>query len=167
MKLAVQKRISASVLKCSIKRVKLNPDRLKDVKEAITKTDIRSLVSQGVIKSIQKKGVSRVRAKKTHIQKTKGRQRGKGKRKGTAKARTPKKRDWMNKIRLQRRFLKELKEKNLITIKVNRMLYLKATGGFFRSRKHLKNYLDEHKLFNDQSKKVKLKSQVTKKEAPQ
>ncbi|MBT4540328.1 50S ribosomal protein L19e [Candidatus Woesearchaeota archaeon] len=147
MKLVVQKRIAADIMKCSGKRVKLDPDRLSDVKEAITKADIRSLIKEGAVKKQQKKGVSRVRAKKRQIQRSKGRQRGTGKRKGTAKARAPKKEVWMRKIRLQRTFLKELKEKTLLTTQVYRILYLKAKGGFFRSRNHLKNYIDEHKLF--------------------
>ncbi|MFH1439904.1 MAG: 50S ribosomal protein L19e [Candidatus Woesearchaeota archaeon] len=146
MKLKVQKRIAAQILKCSEKRVVFDPDSLKEIKEAITKADIKSLIRQHVIRKIQKKGVSRVRAKKRHIQKTKGRQRGKGVRKGTANARTPKKRSWINKIRLQRSFLKKLKEKSLLSTKIYRMLYVKAKGGFFRTHKHLKNYINEHKL---------------------
>ena len=147
MKLTVQKRIAAEVLGCSQKRVIFDTDSLKDIKEAITKADIKSLVKQRMIRKLQKKGVSRVRAKKRHVQKTKGRRRGIGKRKGTAKARTPEKRAWINKIRLQRAVLKQLKEKALIAKNIYRDLYLKAKGGFFRSRRHLKTYMDENKLF--------------------
>lgn len=147
MKLVVQKRIASDVMKCSGKRIKFDLDRITDIKEAITKADVRSLVKEGAIKKLQKKGVSRVRAKKRQIQRSKGRQKGKGKRKGTAKARTPKKDAWMKKIRHQRSFIKELKEKSLVTNQVYRMLYLKTKGGFFRSKNHLKNYLDENKLF--------------------
>ena len=147
MKLKVQKRIAADIFKCSKKRVVFDNDRKSDIKEAITKADLRGLIQEKAIKKLPKRGVSRVRARKRHVQRTKGRQKGKGKRKGTAKARTPKKRVWINKIRLQRSFLQELKGKGLVTIKVFRELYMKAKGGFFRSRKHLKNYVEEHKLF--------------------
>jgi large subunit ribosomal protein L19e len=152
MKLVVQKRIASDVMKCSSKRIKFNQDRISDVKEAITKADIRSLVKEGAIKKQQKTGVSRVRAKKRQIQRSKGRQKGQGKRKGTFKARAPKKVTWMRKIRLQRIFLKELKDKELVTNQNYRMLYLKAKGGFFRSKNHLKNYLDENKLFQAKKK---------------
>ena len=72
---------------------------------------------------------------------------GDGSRKGTAKARTPPKRDWINKVRLQRKFLTELKIKGLISSHTYRELYLKVKGGFFRTRNHLKYYIDENRLF--------------------
>jgi len=147
MKLKVQKRLSSDVLDCSPKRVVFDESSLSEIKEAITKDDIRGLVQQGVIRKTPKYSTSRVRARQRHVQKTKGRRRGIGKRKGTAKARTPEKRAWINKIRLQRAVLKQLKEKALIAKNIYRDLYLKAKGGFFRSRRHLKTYMDENKLF--------------------
>jgi large subunit ribosomal protein L19e len=147
MNLNVQKRIAASILKCSKKRIVLDQDRLKDIKEAITKEDLRGLIAEGAIQKVQSKGVSRVRAQKIHIQRRKGRMKGDGSRKGTAKARTPPKRDWINKVRLQRKFLTELKIKGLISSHTYRELYLKVKGGFFRTRNHLKYYIDENRLF--------------------
>ena len=146
MKLKHQKRLAAQLLKCSEKRIKFNKEHLDDVKEAITKTDIKGLINDKVIKKIQAKGVSRVRARKRHEQRRKGRQKGHGKRKGKATARMPKKKVWMNLIRKQREFLKELKEKKKITTQTYRMLYMKSKGGFFRSKNHIKLYIDEHKL---------------------
>jgi hypothetical protein len=35
-------------------------------------------------------------------------------------------------------------EKNIITKLAYRELYLKSKGGYFRSRRHIKLYLDEH-----------------------
>jgi len=54
----------------------------------------------------------------------------------------------MNKVRLQRKLLKEMKEKEIITSSVFRNLYLKSKGGFFRSKRHLKLYIEENKLVN-------------------
>ncbi len=56
------------------------------------------------------------------------------------------KREWINKIRLQRKFLKELKDKKIIIPSIYQELYLKAKGGFFRNKKHIKLYLEEHNL---------------------
>jgi len=146
MKLKLQKRLAASVLKCSEKRVWLDTSRLEDIKEAITKADIRSLISEGVVKEKLMRGISRGRARKTAIQKRKGRRRGAGSRKGKSTARLPKKLAWIRKIRIQRRLLKALKDKNLITKADYYMLYLKAKGGFFRSKRHIKLYIEEHEL---------------------
>ncbi len=146
MKLNVQKKLAAKILKISPKRVKVNPVRAEDLKEAITKTDVRGLIGDGAIVAQQKKGVSRARANKALKQKSKGRQKGMGSRKGKATTHAPKKETWMAKIRVQRKFLAELKEKKLIESKVYTSLYKKAKGGFFRSKKHIKLYIDEHKL---------------------
>jgi ribosomal protein L19E len=50
----------------------------------------------------------------------------------------------MNNVRVQRAFLRLLSEKNIITRKAFRELYLKSKGGYFRSRRHIKLYLQEH-----------------------
>ncbi len=146
MNLKIQKTLAAKIMKGSPKRVRFQEDRLSDIKEAITKYDIKALIQDGAITQIPKRGVSRGRARKSHEQRTKGRQRGHGSRKGNKTARSPAKREWINKIRLIRLFLTELKEKKLITNEIYRDLYLKSKGGFFRSRRHLKLYITENKL---------------------
>jgi large subunit ribosomal protein L19e len=141
-----QKRLAAQILNCSEKRIMLDKERLEDIKEAITKADIRSLVKDGAIKRKPVKGISKVRTRKRKGQKRRGQRRGLGKRKGKSTARLPKKKAWMNKIRIQRRFLKELREKGLIKKSTYRELYSKASGGFFRSKRHLKLYITDNKL---------------------
>ncbi|MBR9690900.1 50S ribosomal protein L19e [Candidatus Woesearchaeota archaeon] len=146
--LKIQKRLAATHFKGSKKRVRFDPDRLEDVKEAITKYDVKALIKDGAITEVKKKGVSRGRARKRQEQKRKGRQKGQGLRKGKKTARLPKKQAWMQKIRVIRKFLKELKEKDLLTKQVFRDLYRKAKGGFFRSKRHVKIYITEKKLVN-------------------
>lgn len=146
MKTNIQKRIAAALLKVSPKRVKLDPTRAPDLKEAITKTDLRGLVGDGAIKKVQKTGSSRSRTNKLLRQKSKGQRKGPGHRKGKQTTHTPKKDAWMAKIRAQRGFLQELREKGLIDKKTFSDLYRKAKGGFFRSKKHIKLYIDEHRL---------------------
>ncbi|MBN2458023.1 50S ribosomal protein L19e [Candidatus Woesearchaeota archaeon] len=151
--LKVQKRLASQLLKRSKKKIALDTSRLEDVKEAITKKDIKSLIKDGAIVGKQKTGVSRARANHRHIQKTKGQRKGHGKRKGKVTARMPKKESWMKKIRLQRAFLTELKSKGLLTTSAFRSLYLKSKGGFFRSKRHIKLFITEHKIINDNNNK--------------
>lgn len=163
MKLKTQKRLAAQVLKCSKKRIKFDEERLEDIKESITKADIRALVIDKAISKKKKKGISRVRARKRQEQRKKGKQKGHGSRKGKKTARAPKKKDWMNKIRLQRSVLKNFKDKGLIDNASFRDLYKKAKGGFFRSKRHIKIYLEEHKLIK-KTKEVKKEDKKPKKE---
>ena len=146
MKLNVQKRLAAQVLGCSAKRVKLDTERLADIKEAITKVDIKSLIKDNAITKIPIKSVSRARARVTQKQKRSGRRRGHGSRKGSQKSRESGKLEWVNQVRAQRKMLMAMKEKGVITPKVYRDLYNKSKGGFFRSRKHLKLYIEERHL---------------------
>ncbi len=146
MKLNLQKKLAAQILKCSKKKISLDTGRLEDIKEAITKADIRSLISEGAIKRKPSNATSRVRARKIAVQKRKGRRKGAGKRKGKKTARLSKKAAWIDKIRTQRRFLKELKEKNIIASSTYQQLYMKSKGGFFRSKRHIKLYIEERGL---------------------
>lgn len=147
MELTIQRRLAAQLLNCSPKRVRFDGEQLSEIKEAITKGDIRSLIKQGLISEVQKAGISRGRAKERQQQRKKGRQRGHGSRKGSRNARFSQKRQWINRIRLQRDFMKTLRDKELITAATYHTLYSKAKGGFFRSLRHLKIYMTENKLF--------------------
>ena len=52
----------------------------------------------------------------------------------------------MNRIRNQRQLLKILRDKKIITTTIYQELYAKSKGGFFRSRRHITLYLEEHEL---------------------
>jgi len=152
MNLKTQKRIVQSLTKVGKKRIKFDSEKLSEIKEAITKKDIKGLINKKAIKIKQKRGSSRVRARKILKQKRKGRRKGIGSRKGKATARSKPKKVWMSKIRVQRRFLKGLKEKKLIDNKNYRELYLKSKGGFFRNYRHLKTYINERGLITKNGK---------------
>jgi len=146
MRLQSQKRISGQLLKCSKSKIVFDSERLDEIKEAITKADIRGLIIDKAISKKPTVGTSRVRARKKAIQKRKGKRRGVGSRKGRKTARLPQKEVWMNKIRAQRAVLKELKQKEKIENETFRDLYMKSKGGFFRSLRHMKLYINEHNL---------------------
>ena len=149
MKLNNQKRIVADMSGVGLARVKFNTERLEDIKEAITKADLRGLINDHAIIILPKKGTSRVRARKVLKQKRKGRKTGPGSRKGKKTARLSGKRLWMNKIRIQRSFAKELRDKQLISLSTYRLVYRRIKGGYFRSKSHIKTYLTDNRLFEN------------------
>lgn len=158
MKLGTKKKLAAKVLNVGVNRVVFDSERLPDIKEAITKMDIKGLIKGGAIKAKPVKGASKSRFRKRLVQKRKGRRQGKGSRKGKQGSRLKSKVTWMNKIRLQRKYLKMMKEKELISSEDFRMIYNKASGGFFRSRRHMKLYLQENKLIKENGKPEKKKT---------
>lgn len=153
MELKIQKRLAAQILKCSQKKIVFDVSQLKDIKEAITRADIKTLIANNVIWQKPLKNTSRSRARKIAVQKRKGRRKGAGRKKGKSTARLPKKEVWKVKMRNQRGLLKELRDKELITKKDYQILYRKSKGGFFRSKRHIKMYVEEHNLFKTRSKK--------------
>jgi len=141
--LNVQRRLAAQILKCGKNRIMFDPGSLTEIKEAITKTDIRSLIGSGIISKRRVHNTSKFWARKNRRQKIKGRRKGPGSRKGKKTARENPKTAWMNKIRLQRSYLKSLRQSKAITTEDYHDLYMKSKGGFFRSLRHLKLYAVE------------------------
>ena len=146
MRLTIQKKLAAQLMKCSPYRVWINPEELDDVSQAITKADVKGLIKQGVVKKHAPKFQSRFHARARAVQRRKGRQKGSGTRKGKAGARLTQKEGWMNKIRPQRRYLRTLRDQKQIELPTYRDLIKKAKGGFFRSRRHISLYLTERDL---------------------
>ena len=141
-----KKRLAASILKVSPKKVKFVQEALGEIKKAITRADIRGLIAIKKIVRIRPPLQSSVRARKIAKQKSKGRQKGRGSKKGKKHSVLTKKSAWMTKIRTQRSFIKDLKEKELITVTNYRELYRRSKGGYFRNKRHIKLYIQEHKL---------------------
>ncbi len=149
MNLDKQKKLSSKVFGVGKKRITFDSDKLSEIKEAITRSDIRALGVLKAVKKKQKSSVSRVRARKLLKQKRKGRKTGSGSREGKRTARLGDKRAWINKIRIQRAFAKELRDKKLISVPTYRSIYRKIKGGYFRSKGHVKTYLTDNRLFEN------------------
>ncbi|HMK46880.1 MAG TPA: 50S ribosomal protein L19e [Methanocella sp.] len=139
--LSNQKRLAASVLNCGETRVWMDPSRTEDIATAITREDVRGLVEEGVVKRKVVVGISRGRARARDLKRAKGHRKGHGSRRGAAGARTPRKEQWMKRIRAQRKLLKGLRENKELTPHTYRTLYRKAKGGEFRNIAHLKSYI--------------------------
>ncbi len=149
MRLKLQKKLAAEILKVSESKIKFDAESLSQIKDAITRNDIRALIGKKIISKKDINEQSRSRARKNIIQKRKGRRKGKGSRKGTKNSRIPRKTEWIRKIRVQRDFLKVLKQNGIIDSKTYKSIYLKSKGGFFRSRRHVRMFMEEHGLIKD------------------
>jgi large subunit ribosomal protein L19e len=141
MDLKNQRRMAADLLKCGENRVWLNPDREDDIADCITRADVRTAIASGLIKAKPKTGISKARTRHNAIQKSKGRQKGPGSRKGTANARLSDKRKWISTIRPIRDELKTLRDEGRITPSVYRMYYRKAKGGVYKNRRNLRTHM--------------------------
>ena len=133
--LTLQKRLAAEILKVGVSRVAFDPEHLEDIKNAITRADIKKLISKGYI-----------RVKTTKIKKPeekKKRRKGPGRRKGAKGTRITQKEAWMKTIRPLRRMLKELRDKDIIEPKTYRQLYRMIKSGSIKSRAHLRLYLKQ------------------------
>ena len=149
MELRLQKKLASKILKVSEKKIKFDTEALSQIKEAITRSDIKALIGKNVISKKDTNEQSRVRARLRILQKRKGRRKGRGTKKGTKNARLPGKTEWTRKIRVQREFLKNLRKGKLIDSKTYKSLYMKSKGGFFRSRRHIKMFVEERSLIKN------------------
>lgn len=132
-----QRRLASQILKVGENRVWMDPERMEDIESSITREEIKRLIHEGAIRKIPEKGISRGR-----IGLRKVRRRGSGSRKGFRQARFGPGNSWPTRIRSQRRLLRELKERRLITTSSYRRLYLMAKGGAFKSLAELRHYIE-------------------------
>ncbi|MFZ2412483.1 MAG: 50S ribosomal protein L19e [Candidatus Methanoperedens sp.] len=143
--LANQRRLAAEVMDIGVHRVWLDPEASKDISSALTREDIRKLIEEGKVGKKEIKGISRGRARKVDEARAYGHRKGHGSRNGAKGARTPKKEQWMKKIRALRSLLLELRENKTIEVSTYRKLYRKAKGGEYRSRAHLNAQIEQLK----------------------
>ncbi len=156
-----KKRLAAKILNVGLDKVRFRTDALEDVTKAITRSDLRGLIAVGKVYVAALSYHSRGRARDIASQKRKGRQKGRGSRKGAAYASVPRKDRWMARIRTQRELLRELRAKTLISPKTYQSLYRKCKGGYFRNRRHIKLFISEHSLL--EQKKAGVEKKVSEK----
>jgi len=144
MELKKAKELAANLMKVGTGKIHIDPKNITKVKEAMTKDDVRGLIADRVIKKRQDNSQSKGRTRKSQEGKRKGRQRGKGKRKGTKNNRGGKKDAWINKVRAQRRTLKEIKKENPELVKERGYsdIYKKIKGNYFKGKKYLREYIE-------------------------
>ncbi|MDG6225719.1 MAG: 50S ribosomal protein L19e [Candidatus Thermoplasmatota archaeon] len=155
MNVTTQRRMAALIMKCGVNRVKINPNNLEDISEAVTRDDIRKLIKEGIIDKRPKAGISGGRKKYVQGQKDGGKRKGHGSRKGSKYARFPKKRRWISTIRPIRRVLREYRGEGVISDETYRYYYRHASGGVFRSVGHMKMHMEAEKAYLKRPSEVK------------
>jgi len=134
-----RRRLASQLLKCGGNRIWFNPTALQKINQAITRADIRKLISSRDIKKIPA-------VKRSHaIVKRKQRR---GSRKGAKGGRQPKKKNWLKIIRPQRRVLRELRSEGKLVTGAYRKIYPLVKSGAFRSKAHLRTFMEEKKMVN-------------------
>ncbi len=140
--LRAKKRLVSRVVGVGVHRVKFDIDHLDDITDAITRVNIRSLITANTIKIKRIVGTSHGRATLKKIQR---RKRGtkQGSKKGRKGARVGKKRVHITKVRALRYRLKVSKDRKEITNKEFWELYKKVGGNTIRNVAHLRSLIDE------------------------
>ena len=140
--LKAKKRLAARVTGVGVHRIKFDTDHLDDIADAITRENIRSLITANTIKIKSFTGTSRGRA---HEKKAQRNKRGttQGSKQGTKGARVGKKTVYVAKVRALRRLLKIAKDRKDLTNPEFWTLYKKVGGNTVRNKAHLRTLMDE------------------------
>ena len=131
MNLTKKKELAAKTLGVGKNRIYFNSESLTEIKEAITKQDIKDLYQEGIISIKPVKGRKKIVKRKTR--------RGPGKIKKTVNKR---KRIYVAITRKLRAYLNELKKLKIIDRDLYLELRKKIRMKSFRSKAHLREYLE-------------------------
>lgn len=111
-------------------RIIFNKERLNDIKEAITKADIRQLEQENAITIAEKRGVRRKEKRRTR------------RRIGSIRRKVNKsKKEYVMRTRKMRAYLRELKKKDKITREDHAELRRGIRARTFRDKAHLREML--------------------------
>ncbi|MBS3099963.1 hypothetical protein J4463_01990 [Candidatus Pacearchaeota archaeon] len=130
MNLKPKKKLAVKVLGVGAERIKFNSERINEIKEAITRQDIKELVKSGAIEIISAKGRKKI------VKRTTRRRAGKVKKKIKNR-----KQNYVKLTRKLRRYIKELKSHGGIEEKKYLALRNSIKNSEFRSKQHLKELL--------------------------
>jgi len=147
--LTLQKRLAAEIMGVGVSRIRIDPAKINEVSQAITREDVKKLIKSGVIWAEPERGVTGYSSKIRRKQRVKGRRRGHGKREGSKYARIDPKEAWMSRIRKIRRYLRYLRDHGIIDKRTYRRLYRLAKGGYFVSLSSLKLHLKEKSIVKE------------------
>merc|ERR1712066_1228846 len=135
--LKVQKRLSASVLKCGKGRVWLDPNEATEIGLAKSRRSIKKFVKDGYIVKRQVATHSRAKARHWAAAKRLGRHMGVGKRHGSKNARMPIKLFWIRRQRALRRLLRKLRKNKKVDKNLYHKFYLGSKGNLYKNKKVL------------------------------
>ncbi|MCI4432038.1 MAG: 50S ribosomal protein L19e [Nitrosopumilus sp.] len=140
--LKAKKRLASRITGVGVHRIRFDVDHLDDVADAITRENIRSLITANTIKIKSIVGTSRGRA---HTKKAQKNKRGttQGSKQGRKGARVGKKEVYVAKVRSLRRLLKIAKDRKNLTNPEFWTLYKKVGGNTIRNKAHLRTLMEE------------------------
>lgn len=146
--LKAKKRLASRVIGVGVHRVRFSADHLDDIANAITREEIRSLITANTITVKSFTGTSKGRA---HVKKDQRNKRGtkQGSKQGRKGARVGKKEVYVAKVRALRRLLKIAKAREDITNSEFWLLYKKVGGNTVRNKAHLRALMEETKERRD------------------
>jgi len=152
MNLKKKKELTSKTLGVGKNRVSFSPEGLSEIKEAITKQDIKTLVEEGIITIKPVKGRKKV--------KRRTRKRGPGKIKKKINTR---KQDYVKITRKLRKYLKGLRTENAIDRELYNDIRKKIKMRSFKNTSYLKDYLANIKLrsIKDEKKKIKKSGRIS------
>ena len=140
--LRAKKRLASRVTGVGVHRIKFDSDHLDDIADAITRENIRSLITANTIQIKPFTGTSRGRAQDKKDQKNK-RGAKQGAKQGRKGARVGKKEIYVAKVRSLRRLLKIAKDRKDLTNPEFWSLYKKVGGNTVRNKAHLRLLMEE------------------------
>lgn len=140
--LKAKKLLASRVTGVGVHRIKFDSDHLDDVADAITRENIRSLITANTIQIKPFTGTSRGRAQDKKDQKNK-RGTKQGSKQGRKGARVGKKEVYVAKVRALRRLLKIAKDRKELTNPEFWSLYKKVGGNTVRNKAHLRQLMEE------------------------
>ena len=140
--LKAKKRLVSRIVGVGVNRVRFDGDHLDDVADAITRDDIRSLITANTITIKSFTGTSRGRAKTKKIQRSK-RGATQGYKMGRKGASECKKAVYVKKVRSLRYVLKIAKDRKEIDNNTFKSIYKKIGGNTIRNRAHLRTVISE------------------------
>ncbi|MBS3068314.1 50S ribosomal protein L19e [Candidatus Micrarchaeota archaeon] len=138
MSVATVRRLASDILQVGSNKIRIKPTDIKRAEEALTRSDVLALIKDGIVYKLLARG------RRT---KEKRRRRGAGHRRG--KGTINQKREWMQRVRSQRKYLRELVTSAQIDKKFNRSLYGKVKSGIFKNKKSFYVYIKENNMLNE------------------
>ena len=130
MKLDLKKNLAAKTLKVGRDKVQFDNTRLDEIKEAITRQDIRDLLASNAIKIKENKG------RKTNVKRNNRRRTGKVKMKVKTR-----KQDYVKMTRKLRAYIKELKKQGKMDVEEYKDKRKKIRNKIYKSKRNLKEHL--------------------------
>jgi len=132
MKLGTKKKLAAKTLKVGLARVEFNNERLDEIKEAITRQDIKDLKQSGAISIKEKQGKKKIVKRKTR--------RRAGKIKVKVKTR---KQDYVKVTRKLRKYTAELKKQGKLDSEKHKEIRKQIKNRVYKSKRNLRESLEK------------------------